>query len=236
MPLRTILSLTALTVVGCVSAQVLGPIGDPDVENALTNLRQQDSLFLRLQGTVTVGNAAKAITCDQYWSRTTDTKGNPFVQSELLEYQDSRLNARVVADGATVWTYNLLTHEYQSGLYGRYDTGPAPANYLKDALAIMRAGADGYGSFNTRLISQTYNGTQATYQTWIPGATVTEVIDPANSALFDVVYTLGNPVRRQAVFHLTTVNNLTELLSIDYRDVSTLGGQPRVVFKPLVNA
>jgi hypothetical protein len=230
MPLRTLLCTTAVALVGLVSAQSqLGAVGDPDVQAALTNLRQQPNIFLRLQGTVTTGNVSHLIDCDQFWSQSTGASSVPLVQSELLEYQDNKLVGRLVADGTTVWTYNLIAREYQSGLYGRYDTGPAPANYLRDVLAIMRSGANSYGSFTTRLLDQTYSGMQPTYQTWLPGATVTETTNPNDPTKFDVVYTLGNPARRQVIFHMSTATNQTELLSIDYQGVSTVGAQSRVI-------
>jgi hypothetical protein len=231
MALRTLLCVAAAALVSSAFAQVLGPVGDPDVEAALTTLRQQNEIFLQLTGTVMQGSTTTPISCDEFWSQSSSSAGTPFVQSELLEYRGGNLVGRVVADGTSVWKYNLVAHEYRTSLYGRYGDGPVPDTYLTDALTDLRSSSNEYGAFCTRLLTQIFGGghSEAAYQTWLPGATVVEVANTLIPNEFDVIYSLGSPVRRKLTFRLTIIDYTTQLIGIDYLDIAKMGSQQKVV-------
>lgn len=207
--------------------QAKTPQGDAAVQAALANLRQETSVFLQMQGEVETGrkplNKKEMIECDAYWQES----GPRNVQSEVLEYRAGELQTRLVADGRTVWNYNLVAHEYRSANYRGYYA--QESNPIDGALSLLREDASHVGAHTTRLLEQTYGGAAATFQTWIPGATVKTVPDPQVPAMIDVIYSLGTPVRRQATFKILASDNTLKLSSIDYEDHMTYEGQPRTV-------
>jgi hypothetical protein len=212
------------------SAQAKTPSGDVAVEMALTSLRQENSIFLQMQGQVEFGrkplSKTEPIACDAYWTESPQKLGTT-VQSEVLEYKGGALTTRLVADGANVWNYNIVAHEYRATNYRGY--APQHANDVAGALYLLREDSSHVGAHTTRLLEQTYGGSAATFQTWIPGAQVKTIPDPEIKDMIDVIYSLGTPLRRQATFKILTGDKTLKLSSIEYEDISTVDGQSRTV-------
>lgn len=197
------------------------------LQAALQNLRGNNDLFLRLQGLESLdGKAVHSITGDLYWSA--NPTGNvPCTKVELLEYKDGSLQHRIVGDGTVAWEYNLATYELGTGRYGRFDGTVAP-NYGRDLLAFLQSQSFGRnGAFNVRLIRQIYGDAQATYQSWLPGTIPFD--KQLGGGVHDLIYSVGNPVRRSITFHLTTDQLGDELSSIDYFDQSYQGRAVKTV-------
>lgn len=205
----------ALVVAACASSMARSNPDEARIQRALETLRTEPSLFFRLDGFERRGTGSTRITSDLYWK--VEVQGErTLARAELLDYRNNALQGRSVADGTTYWNYHLRTREYSGTPYGRYDS-EVSQQYVRDLLGYLNAGASPAGGYITRLLRETFAGSQALYRSWMPGVTPTSSGDT-------IEYALGEQVRRRIQFVMESQQDGSERLrSVRFYDRTKVG-------------
>lgn len=153
----------ALAVPALGLAQASAP--DLAVQQAFASLRTTWNLWLRLDGSETVGSRSTPLTTDLFWSRAANPNGQVVSRLEARTYRNGTLHQRLVGDGVVFWRYDAKANTYGAKPYGNYD-GSMPPSYLSDLLQTFTSVADGPDAYLARLLREACGGTGATR--WMP--------------------------------------------------------------------
>lgn len=161
------------------SAQTAGKA----LQQAFEALREETSIFARLTSTEVRFSQTTNILNDLWFRQTQDAKGNPLAQLELREFKNGEPNRRIVGDGISRWTYDLLRKEYSVSRYGNESAYDA-AKYLPGLLQKFSSSLQGTQSAMGRLLKDVYGGDTVRVSDWLPNATpellVYATADPVN--------------------------------------------------------
>ncbi|MCB8933605.1 MAG: hypothetical protein M9921_06480 [Fimbriimonadaceae bacterium] len=157
--------LLATTLPAWAAAQPFTP--DAAVQQAFAALRPTWNLWLRLDGSDTVGSKVTALATDVYWSRTTNASGQIVTRLEARSYRNGSLATRLVGDGVVFWRYDAAANTYGAKPYGNYD-GSMPPSYLSDLLQTFTSVANGTDGYLARLLREACGGATATFTRWMP--------------------------------------------------------------------
>lgn len=241
-----VMTLNRVSLVGfcCLAAcQAFGQ-ADTLVQNGLTWLRSQPSLWVRVDGVddYIQGNTFSA---DTFWYQSFQT-GGPTAKLESTEYRNGRLIRRIVGDGNTLWAYDPLRNEYSAKVYGSL-TGNQNQNLLRDLLTGFSSHATGNLASSARLVRETYGGGAALFRSWLTGGQSWALADPQfmNDPVVGSKWVYrASPVRQFAVYYLpgTPARSLSfqldqngksgawELTNIYGADASSVAGKDRLVY------
>lgn len=213
--MRILSILLAGSIAGAAAAQSVS--GDSSIVTALNQVRLSDTLLLNLAGTEKVGGITTNVTYETSWDRSF-SNGEYVYKIQIVGYRGAHLFLRLVADGGTLWRYDIDKNQYSATVYGNAAGASAGTNdALGKLFRTLSAVQDGYSAFPVTLLKQTYAAAGVAYESWLPGAI------PFTDASGNVVYSVGNPARRTITFYLDNGS----LASIGYSDVMTLDRMPR---------
>lgn len=248
------LSSVAFAIATLLSAQ--GVTADPNLpalQNALTAYSTQPTLFIQLNGSISYRGKTTQLVTQLYWNSTT-TGTTQTLQADLESYSNGVLIKRVVADGDTVWSYDMLLHQYSATPYGGTPGLVRPETYQVDLLNNLNLFATGNDGYIAKLLRQIYtivtvNGLPTSnYTSWMPGIAsyqllqgqpVTDPINPSvtytPSAGSDF-YAYNASPKRTIVFEVapaTQVNSTSlpanGLENIYYNQVETVARNERLI-------
>jgi hypothetical protein len=181
-------------------------------------LREQPTVFFRLEGTERLGDKVSALVVDTFWHH--GVQGSrPYANLRLQSYRDGVEQMRTVGDGTVLWQFDPVRNEYSSGTYGAY-RGDQPADHMDVMLRMTGGAARGPVNYAARLLREVYAGDWALYRNWMPG------YEPVASGS-QITYSVGTPVQRQIRFTLD--QDTGELKSIYFYDRVMLAGKWREV-------
>jgi len=185
---------------------------DPVFQNAWSQLAQEQQLYLQLAGTVTYHGKQTVLGTDLYWSSTVSGTGataSTTYQVDIESHTNGVLTKRIVGDGNTLWSYDMLLHQYSATSYGGTPGLARPTNYLLNLLESLNLLTMSNDAYLTKLLRQIYNPANTTnglytssqvginengytgaiyYSSWMPGVPSyqllqgNQVADPVNPA------------------------------------------------------
>ncbi len=148
-----------------------GSAADPNdvvIVDGLAALALQPTLLLQLNGTITYRGKTKQLASTLTWS-SSGSGASLMLQAELESTIDGVLVKRVVADGSTLWSYDLNLRQYSATSYGGAPGLARPDHYTIDLLNDLNWAATGPDGYMAKLLRQIYNPFNTTYTSWMPG-------------------------------------------------------------------
>lgn len=217
---------------------------DALVQNGLTWLRTQPSVWIRVDG-VDDYIQSHSFTTDTFWYQTVQPSG-PLIKLESTEYRDGRLIRRIVGDGNTLWAFDPLRNEYSAKVYGSL-TGGQNQNLLRDLLTGFGSHATGNLASSARLVRETYGGGAALFRPWVIGSQSWALMDPqfmndpivgtkwtyraSPARQFAVYYVAGPPAKSLSFqFDQNSKSGAWELTNVYGAESSTVAGKDRLVY------
>ncbi|MDR3689489.1 MAG: hypothetical protein P4L46_08935 [Fimbriimonas sp.] len=221
--------------------------GQPDVnettfQTVFSQLASNETLFLQLNGAVNYGSKITPIISTLAWS--TSTSGaKPIAQLELQEFTNGVMMKRIVGDGDTLWSYDMVAHTYSATSYGGSGS-TRPTDYQQDLLSDLNWATTGQTAYLAKLLRQVYS-TTGTFISWMPGVRsqnlpqnvpVNDPINPYQSyspTANDWFYLYNGSPKRSIVFEIVPQAQSSGLPPIDtlqnifFSQVDQLGASVR---------
>ena len=244
----TLIALT-LGLIALQPAQVAVPNPNEAVlQNALSQMSQQPSLYLQLNGSITFHNKVTPLITNLAWSNST-VGTTQLLQVDIETYVNGVETKRIVGDGNTLWNYDLSLHQYSATSYGGTPGLARPEYYLQNLLSDLNGAATGNDGYLTKLLRQIYTQPVSNYTSWMPGVTCYQlpqggypVADPVNPdrtyypSASDDYYLYNASPKRTIVFEIApgVSNNangqgVSGLENVYFNQLETVTRYPRLV-------
>lgn len=172
---------------------VQGPVTDLNesaILSAFTQLSQQPSLYLQLNGTVAYRDKTTPFTSSLSYNILTGANGNLTLQVDLETYSNGVQTRRILGDGNSLWVYNFSLHQYSATSYGGTAGLARPDTYGADLLDDLNWAATGPDGYMAKLLRQVYNPGSPNYTSWMPGVVSVQLTqgqqfyDPINPTVY----------------------------------------------------
>lgn len=167
----------ALGLASLMSAQgAVADLNEPVIQDALTKFAFNQSLFLQLNGSITYRGKVTPLVTNLYWN-TIRSGSRQTLQVDMESYSNGVLIKRIVGDGDSLFSYDLLLHQYSATLYGSNNpTQVRRDTYQVDLLNALNLEANGNDGYLTKLLRQIFTivptaggGLASNFTSWMPG-------------------------------------------------------------------
>ncbi len=181
------------------------------IRSAYEDIRTRGDFSLTLWGTDRGPGRTDNLRCYLYWRQPEESAP----KLEILSYRNDVLTQRIVGDGTTFWSHDLLRNQYSAFSYTR--SANDPMRKLLDLAGSTVRGPEAHG---VRVLREIVGGLPTQWRA-LP-------VQPSEDAQGDITYQLGDPVRRWTFFDLEPLDfGGSRLTSVKFYEATPVGNRKR---------
>lgn len=199
------------------------------ISQAYEAIRSSGDFSLSISGTDSMPGRTDDLRSDLFWHVGDDN----VPRVEVLSYRNNSLTSRIVGDGQILWSYSPVRNEYST--YRYVTSGRDPIVLLLNALGSAARGHEAYAVRTLREIQSVMP------PRWRPLAGAVPMdrnAGPYDEPDEDVLYRLGDPVRRQVFYDLQAPasdgSTGWTLFALYFYDLTRMGSRNRELNLTLV--
>jgi hypothetical protein len=145
------------------------------LNDAFGDVREHESIFMRLEGTTSTFGKESAILTDVFFRTVADGERD-LLKLEIRNFVNGTDRVRTVADGVALWQYDFLRNEYRTSRYGSYQ-GANPENYRLRLFQSLASQAKGPNQTIIQLLKDIYGREDAGFRDLMGNTRATYLID-----------------------------------------------------------